>query len=145
MHVIYFDRYDRRYTLKISKILKYFLIFFLIGIFITTFCLGYFLGKYKNPEQRIQKYWVKSWRSELSKQRGKIDNAKNDTQIHLDAFAEQVAKLQAHVARLDALGIHLSKLAKIDDDLFNFSADLSEQDLHADTEGDLMQRLVMGR
>jgi len=50
--------------------------------------------------------------------------------MHLDAFTEQVAKLQAHVARLDALGLHLSKLAKIDDELFNFSASLSENDLH---------------
>ncbi len=136
MHVIYFDRYDRRYTIKISKILKYFLIFLLLAVFIITFFSGYFLGQHKNPEHQTQKLWVKSWRTELSKQKGKIDTAKTETQIHLDAFTDQVAKLQAHVARLDALGIHLSRLAKIDDDLFNFSANLSEQDLHADTEGD---------
>ena len=135
MHVIYFDRFERRYTIKISKYLKYFLIFLLIGIFIITFFSGYELGRHKNPEQRVQKRWVRSWRSELVSQKKQIDSAKSETQIHLDAFTDQVAKLQAHVARLDALGIHLSKLAKIDEDLFNFATNLTDQDLNA-SEGD---------
>jgi len=135
MHVIYFDRYDRRYTIKISKILRYFLLFLLISFFIIIFFSGYFLGKHKNLDQSTQKQWVKSWHNILENQKKLIDTAKSETQIHLDAFTDQVAKLQANVARLDALGIHLSKLAKIDDDLFNFSTNLTEQDLHA-TEGD---------
>ncbi|MBP9723008.1 MAG: M23 family metallopeptidase [Gammaproteobacteria bacterium] len=131
MHVIYFDRYDRRYTLKVSKVLRYLLIFILTTILILAFFSGYMLGKHKNLDQGSQKQWVKSWHSELENQKKLIDITRNETQIHLDAFTEQVAKLQAHVARLDALGIHLSKLAKIDEELFNFSNKLSEQDLHA--------------
>lgn len=131
MHVIYFDRYDRRYTLKISKMLRYLLIVGLLFVFIITFSSGYLLGKHKNLDQKTQKQWIKSWRAELINQKKLIENSKDETQIHLDAFTEQVAKLQAHVARLDALGIHLSKLAKIDNELFNFSSNLSEQDLHA--------------
>lgn len=140
MHIIYFDSNNslgRKYTLKISRAIKYFIIFLLLSIFGLSFFSGYFIGINKNLDQKIQKQFVKNWRGELTNQKRLIDSAKADTQIHLDAFTDQVAKLQAHVARLDALGIHLSKLAKIDDALFNFSANLSEQDLHAnDSETD---------
>lgn len=130
MHIIYFDRHSKRHTLKVSNGYKYAALASSILGIIFLFWLGYYLGSNSNIEQTSQRDWVDSWRQELGKQKKDLDNAKSENQMNLDAFTEKVAKLQAHVARLEALGIHLGKIANIDDDLFNFSASLSENDLH---------------
>lgn len=135
MHIIYFDRHDKRHTFNITKTYKLLFGFLFISLILGFGFYGYYLGKNKNLDLRAQSKWVDSWESELDNQTQYIENAKTDAKMHLDAFSEQMAKLQAHVARLDALGIHLSRLAKVDSDLFNFSENLSEQDLH-DSDSD---------
>lgn len=128
MHIIYFDRLNKRHTVNVSKFSRACIVVFLISMYIFSFYYGYNTGLNKNPQQLTQNSWISSWQEELEQQNNNLSNAKKDVQIHLDAFAEQIAKLQAHVARLDALGIHLSKIANLDSDLFNFSENLSEQD-----------------
>lgn len=128
MHIIYFGRHNKRHTINVTKFTRYLAMFSFIVMFGSVFYLGYSVGINKNLDFSIQKSWVNSWTEELEQQQINLVNAKKDSQLHLDAFSEQIAKLQAHVSRLDALGIHLSKIAKIDSDLFNFSEGLSEQD-----------------
>lgn len=130
MHIIYFGRHNKRHTINVSKSSRYLAIVLLIAAFSGCFYLGYNHGVNKNLDVTTQKMWVDSWGNELSVHKNDILSARKDVQMHLDAFSEQVAKLQAHVARLDALGIHLSKIAKIDSDLFNFSEGLSDQDVY---------------
>lgn len=131
MHIIYFDRQNKSHTINISKFTRCFSVLVLLTFYIGTFYYGYNTGVNKNLNQITQMDWVQSWQQELNQQTKYLDSAKQDVQLHLDAFSEQMAKLQAHVARLDALGIHLSKVAKVDSDLFNFAENLSEQDVYS--------------
>lgn len=136
MHIIYFDRHDKRHTINISRRLRYLFIIFFCGLSASFFYYGYYYGLTKNLDQNAQQKWVASWIDELGNQDQKILNAKNDIKLHLDAFSEQMAKQQAHIARLDALAMYLGKLANIDSDLFNFNEKLSEQDLYSNDGND---------
>lgn len=131
MHIIYFDRHDKRHTLTISRTLRYVLFSIILSIMGGCFYYGFYYGLTKNLDQQAQTQWIESWGNGLKDQQKLIANAKLDIQMHLDAFSEQMAKQQAHIARLDALAMHLGKLAKIDSDLFNFNEKLSEQDLYS--------------
>lgn len=134
MHIIYFDRANKRHTLQLSTKKQVMLAISIIFGFIALFYYGYIIGINKNIEQQSQADWVESWVDTLRLQQSVITSAKSEVKLHLDAFSEQMAKLQAHIARLDALGLHLSKIAKIDSELFNFSEKLSEQDLYSDEQ-----------
>lgn len=130
MQLIYFDKHNHRHTIKFSKlsIVVSSVLLLLAGVFI--YFSGFYFGLNKSLDQQIQKQWVNSWRNELNNKSESISNFKTETKMHLDAFSDQISKIQAHISRLDALGIHLSKIAKIDSELFNFSSGLSEADFH---------------
>ncbi len=130
MHIVYFDRNNKSHSINISKFPRYFLISILLSFYVITFYFGYNTGINNNLNYTTQQDWIQSWQVALNQQTKYLENAKQDVQLHLDAFSEQIAKLQAHVARLDALGIHLSKVAKVDTDLFNFSENLSDQEVY---------------
>lgn len=129
MHIIYFDRHNKSHTFKLTKLYKYCFSILLLSIVSFTFGFGFYIGLNRNLDQDAQVNWVNNWNDALQSQQKNIVNAKSDIQMHLDAFAEQMAKMQAHVSRLDALGIHLSKIAKVDSELFNFKETLSESDI----------------
>jgi murein DD-endopeptidase MepM/ murein hydrolase activator NlpD len=130
MYIIYFDRYDKRHTINISNVGKKLLLLILTIISAGIFYLGYHTALNKNLDQTTQRDWVETWRTELKDNGRQIANARVDVQLHLNAFSEQMAKQQAHIARLDALAMYLIKVAKIDSDLFNFNEKLSEEDLY---------------
>ncbi len=71
--------------------------------------------------------WVESaqvvdfWKDELVGQQQTVVNARRSAEDHLDALALRLGRLQAHVTRLDALGLRLTKMAKLDAGEFDFS------------------------
>ncbi len=61
------------------------------------------------------------WREVLKDQEQKIKIASRDAQENLEASALRLAKLQARIVRLDALGERLTTVAKLDVGEFDFS------------------------
>jgi len=81
---------------------------------------GYFLGK-KNSEPGS---WVllEGWRKELSEQRQQIAEATHNATENINVLSRRLARLQAHVIRLDALGSRLTEIAELDQGEFDFSS-----------------------
>lgn len=57
----------------------------------------------------------------LAEQHAEVDAARLEAQRQLDAFAAQMAELQARMTRIDALGERLTQLSDIDASEFDFS------------------------
>ncbi len=64
---------------------------------------------------------VGKWRDVLKEQRRDVAHAKRDARENLEASALRMAKLQARIVRLDALGERLTTVAKLDEGEFDFS------------------------
>ncbi len=64
---------------------------------------------------------VDFWKNALVGQREAIVDARRSAEDHLDALALRLGRLQAHMTRLDALGLRLTKMAKLDAGEFDFS------------------------
>ncbi|MBI3546550.1 MAG: M23 family metallopeptidase [Gammaproteobacteria bacterium] len=62
-------------------------------------------------------------RRELDAQQRSIAEAKRNAEAHLNALAQRLGQLQAHVLRLNALGSRLTRMAGLDAREFNFSAE----------------------
>jgi len=57
---------------------------------------------------------------ELNEQRKELDRLREKTRNTLDSFALRVGQMQAQMTRLNAVGEHLAKKAKLDNTEFNF-------------------------
>ncbi|MBV1876842.1 MAG: M23 family metallopeptidase [Pseudomonadales bacterium] len=62
-----------------------------------------------------------SWRLRLKEQQSQVEIASRDARDKLDASALRLARLQARIVRLDALGERLTSVAKLDKGEFDFS------------------------
>ena len=82
-------------------------------------------------------YWTSSWltrpsshilalQEQLSIQARAVARAKQNAQANIDALSAKVGELQAHIARLDALGQQLSRMAGLKRGEFNFKAPPAE-------------------
>ncbi len=60
------------------------------------------------------------YREELARQQEELDSLKQHNQENINALTNSLAKLQAHIIRLDALGHRLTEVAKLDKKAFNF-------------------------
>lgn len=59
----------------------------------------------------------------LASQRATLDQARRDSQAHLNALARKLGQLQAQVLRLNALGGRLTRMAGLDNREFNFAVE----------------------
>ncbi len=64
---------------------------------------------------------VQLWKGALVGQHAVVVDARRSAEDHLDALALRLGRLQAHMTRLDALGLRLTKMAKLDAGEFDFS------------------------
>lgn len=64
---------------------------------------------------------VSKWRQVLDNQDKEIKEAQREAEVNLEASALRLAKLQARIVRLDALGDRLTSVAKLDKGEFDFS------------------------
>ncbi|MDE2090583.1 MAG: M23 family metallopeptidase [Gammaproteobacteria bacterium] len=69
---------------------------------------------------------VLAWRTQVNRQAQEIDRAKQVAQANIDALSAKVGELQAHIMRLDALGLQLTRMAGLKHGEFNFSAPPAE-------------------
>ena len=65
--------------------------------------------------------YVQSWQQDLSKKNKRIERLKRESNEQLKLLSVRVAELHAKLIRLDALGEHITKTAKINAEEFNFS------------------------
>ena len=80
---------------------------------------GYLAGiKIANEESEPS---VDIWEGELKRQRQDVARAKEDAEDHLNALAQRLGQLQAHIIRLDALGKRLVDMAELDKGEFDFA------------------------
>ncbi len=57
----------------------------------------------------------------LASQRAAIADTKKNTEAHLNALARRMGEMQAEILRLNALGVRLTKIAKLDPREFDFT------------------------
>jgi len=69
---------------------------------------------------------ISKWQDALEKQQQEVEHARRDAQENIDASALRIAKLQARIIRLDALGERLTSVAKLDEGEFDFSQPVAQ-------------------
>ena len=123
MNVILFSRrtgfarqFDLRSPLCLSAVVGAALL--ILG---AVFTAGSVIGAYWAAGQPLAQ--LKTWASDLGRQRAELDEARRLVQEKVDALAIRVGQMNAHVIRLDALGRRLSAMAKLDKGEFNFDSD----------------------
>ncbi len=62
------------------------------------------------------------WEGELERQREDVARVKANAEDHLNALAQRLGQLQAHIIRLDALGTRLVSMAELDKGEFDFAS-----------------------
>lgn len=79
------------------------------------------LGMLAEPTDEVA--LVNAQKRELAVQRAAVAEARREAAIHLNALAQRMGQMQAHVLRLNALGGRLTRMAGLDSREFNFSAE----------------------
>lgn len=99
---------------------------FLIGLTVAGMigipsATGFFSYRYGVGEAGLTGEMVGKWREVLDVQSRDVEYAQRDARDNLEASAIRLAKLQARIVRLDALGERLTTLAKLKEGEFDFS------------------------
>jgi len=82
---------------------------------------GYLSYRHGVGEAGLTGEMVSKWRDVLKEQQRDIEHAQRNARENLEASALRLAKLQARIVRLDALGERLTTVAKLDEGEFDFS------------------------
>lgn len=91
-----------------------------LGIPALSAGIGYLAGA---GEANLVSEMVSKWEWALENQKIQVAETKRDAKVNLDVSATRLARLQARIVRLDALGEHLTNVAKLDKGEFNFSGE----------------------
>jgi murein DD-endopeptidase MepM/ murein hydrolase activator NlpD len=70
-----------------------------------------------NPQVQVEQ-----WRAELRSQEESLEATRRALQQNIDALALRIGQMNAHVVRLDALGLRLTQMADLEDGEFDFSS-----------------------
>ena len=70
-----------------------------------------------NPQAQVA-----TWRDELTQQQAVVAITRRTLQQNLDALALRIGHLNAHIVRLDALGVRLTQMAGLKDGEFDFTS-----------------------
>ena len=100
---------------------------------VTTYYLGFIandrvpsiadLDKPENIEPirtKLNQIIGSMYKEELIQQQEELDSLKQHNQENINALTNSLAKLQAHIIRLDSLGQRLTEVAQLDEKAFNF-------------------------
>lgn len=107
-------------SLKTNKLVLGIALTGVIGIPVIAAYIGYSAGV---GEAGLVSEMISKWESAIEKQGETVIEAKRDAEVNLEVAATRMAKLQARIVRLDALGEHLTAIAKLDKGEFNFSGE----------------------
>lgn len=89
------------------------------GILLTLFGGGLVAGTFFGGPSRV-KAQLNAARSDLTAQKAEVKRMRQDMDRNTEALALRVGELQAEAARLNALGMRIAKLGKLDDGEFDF-------------------------
>ncbi len=64
---------------------------------------------------------TQAWEDEMASQRASLDEARQVAEANLDALTLRMGQMQAHMIRLDALGLRLTQMAGLEDGEFDFN------------------------
>lgn len=155
----------------VTRHLNSYLHFLLLGVLLVGGGGGLvYLGYWYGTQQDMTVY-ADQWADELAAQRVELRRVKQEARADVDALTLRLGQIQGYVSRLDALGIKLVKMAKLDGDEFNFGelpalggpesaddfqdplvpdlqvalADLSEQLEQRDRELSVLEHLILNR
>jgi murein DD-endopeptidase MepM/ murein hydrolase activator NlpD len=90
-----------------------------IGLCALTFYTGFRVAEVigiDNPEAQVTQ-----WKTELQRQEDLLASTREALQQNVDALALRLGQMNAHVVRLDALGVRLTQMAGLSDGEFDFS------------------------
>lgn len=96
--------------------------------------VGYELGSWRTAEARDTAATAEL-RQTIERERRALAEAKSEQQANLDALALRVARLQAHLMRLDALGERLANQGKLDPKEFDFSTEPAQGGVEGEVVG----------
>lgn len=82
---------------------------------------GFLVGRGFGKVEGLSAGDVESLRQQLLAQQSQLDETEARSRRDLDALAIQLGELQAQAARLNALGLRLTRMGKLDDGEFNFA------------------------
>lgn len=63
----------------------------------------------------------RAWAEKLAEQSPNVQKIKQETQTQLETLTMRLAQLQVRLIQLDALGVHLTTIAELDDGEFDFT------------------------
>ncbi|MFZ5842630.1 MAG: peptidoglycan DD-metalloendopeptidase family protein [Pseudomonadota bacterium] len=84
---------------------------------------GYLVAVKLHPNGVVSQRTVENWQQELDAQRQAVETARAESEQQINALAARVARLQAHIARLDAVGERVTELVGLEGKEFEFSAE----------------------
>ncbi len=83
---------------------------------------GYLAALKLHPNGVVSEQAVASFQQELAEQRSALAQARDDSKQQINALATRLARLQASMTRLDAVGERVTELVGIDGKEFDFGA-----------------------
>jgi len=107
-------------SLPLSQPKVFFLLALLILAPLALGVSGYFLSAWIYPPV-VSSAVVQDWQESLDEQKQGIRELANSSEGQLTALTVKMAQMQARLIRLDALGEHISELAKLNKGEFDFS------------------------
>lgn len=81
---------------------------------------AFIVGTEVGSQGRLSETLVGRWSEDLAEQRAMIARARDAVDQQVSALAARVGRMQAQLIRLDALGKHLTEVAKLDRGEFDF-------------------------
>lgn len=119
MNIILITRKGRsRRDVEVNSVGQYLMV---VGVVLlaTTLCvgLGYWLGANRQSDS-----YVLAWQNELKDQQAALKDVRESAEAHVKALTTRIGQMQGHITRLDALGAKLVKMAKIDENEFEFNS-----------------------
>lgn len=83
--------------------------------------LSFLIGQWVGDLRGMSRTQLSELRDSLKQQAAALDSTEQEAQRNLDALALELGQLQAHAARLNALGSRLTKIGKLEDGEFDFA------------------------
>jgi murein DD-endopeptidase MepM/ murein hydrolase activator NlpD len=94
----------------------------LAGVLSLVIGASFMLGQWVGDMKGLSRTQLTDLRESLQSQAAALDQTEQEAQRNLDALALELGQLQAHAARLNALGSRLTKIGKLEDGEFDFAA-----------------------
>lgn len=129
----------------VTRQLNSYLHFLMLGVLLVGGSVGLLYAGYWYGTQRDAVVHADEWASELAAQRAELRRVKEAARADVDALTLRLGQIQGYVSRLDALGMKLVKMAKLDSEEFNFgeSPGLGGPETTLETDGPLVPDLEL--